>query len=82
MNISLPEQMRAFIEEQVKQKGYSTASEYIHHLIRQEQENVESKRLETLLLEGLDSGDQIEISEEWWENKREDLMQRLRQERP
>lgn len=34
MNISLPEPMRAFVEEQVKQKGYSTASEYIHDLIR------------------------------------------------
>ncbi len=79
MNISLSEPMRAFIEAQVKQKGYSTASEYIHHLIRQEQEKVESNRLETLLLEGLDSGDQIEITEEWWENKREKLMQRLRQ---
>ena len=74
--------MRAFVEEQVKQKGYSTASEYIRHLIRQEQENVESKRLETLLLEGLDSGDNIEISKEWWENKREELMQRLRLKKP
>ena len=73
MNISLPESMRAFIEEQVKQKGYNTASEYIRYLIHQEQENIESNRLETLLLEGLDSGDQIEISEEWWENKREQL---------
>lgn len=82
MNISLPEPMRAFVEEQVKQKGYSTASEYIRHLIRTEQENLESKRLETLLLEGLDSGDKIEISEEWWENKREELIQRLHQEKP
>lgn len=82
MNISLPEPMRAFVEEQVKQKGYSTASEYIRHLIRTEQENFESKRLETLLLEGLDSGDKIEISEEWWENKREELIQRLHQEKP
>ncbi|MBF2016111.1 MAG: type II toxin-antitoxin system ParD family antitoxin [Rivularia sp. T60_A2020_040] len=64
MNISLPDPMRAFIEEQVKQKGYSSASEYIRHLIRTEQENLERKRLETLLLEGLDSGE-IEISDEF-----------------
>ncbi|WP_407899119.1 type II toxin-antitoxin system ParD family antitoxin [Scytonema sp. NUACC26] len=69
LNISLPDSMRAFIEEQVKQKGYGTATEYIHHLIRQEQENVERKRLESLLLEGLDSGEPIEVSEDWWENK-------------
>lgn len=34
MNISLPEPMRVFVEEQVKQKGYSTASEYIRTLAR------------------------------------------------
>ncbi|MEO0843958.1 MAG: type II toxin-antitoxin system ParD family antitoxin [Cyanobacteria bacterium J06643_5] len=81
MNISLPDPMRAFVEEQVKQKGYSTASEYIRHLIRTEQENVESKRVEALLLEGLDSGEKIEISDEWWEKKREELRERLREDK-
>lgn len=46
------------------------------------QENIESKRLETFFLEGLDSGDKIEISEEWWENKRQELTQRRSQEKP
>ena len=78
LNISLPDSMRTFVDEQVKQKGYSTASEYIRHLIRQDQERSEQKRLETLLMEGLDSGEPIEISEKWWENKREELIQRLR----
>ncbi len=81
MNISLPDPMRVFVEEQVKQKGYSTVSEYIRHLIRQEQENLENKRLETLLLEGLDSGEKIEISDEWWENKKEELVQGLRRQK-
>ncbi len=79
LNISLPDSMRVFIDEQVKKKGYSTASEYIRHLIRTEQEREEQKRLQTLLIEGLDSGEPIEISEEWWENKRAGLIQRLRQ---
>lgn len=81
MNISLPDPMRSFVEEQVKQKGYSTASEYIRHLIRQEQENLENKRVETLLLEGLDSGEKIEISDEWWEKKKQELIQSLRRQR-
>lgn len=81
MNISLPDPMRAFVEEQVKQKGYSTASEYIRHLIRTEQENVESKRIEALLLEGLDSGEKIEITDEWWEKKKEELTQRLSEDK-
>ena len=34
LNISLPESMRDFISEQVARGGYSTASEYIRHLLR------------------------------------------------
>jgi antitoxin ParD1/3/4 len=71
--------MRAFVEEQIAKGGYSTASEYIRHLIRQEQEKQAQKRLEALLIEGLDSGDPIEITDEWWENKRTELAKRLRQ---
>lgn len=77
LNISLPDTMREFIDRQIKTKGYSTASEYIRYLIRQEQEKEEQKRIETLLLEGLDSGEQIEITEEWWEKKRQQLINRL-----
>ena len=79
LNVSLPESMRTFIDEQIKSQGYSTASEYIRHLIRKEQEAIEDKRLEALLIEGLESGEPVEINEEWWHNKREELMQRLRE---
>lgn len=79
LNVSLPESMRIFIDEQIKNKGYSTASEYIRHLIRKEQEVIENKRLEALLIEGLESGEPEEINREWWENKRAELIQRLRE---
>ena len=29
MNISLPQELKAFIDEQVSDKGYSTSSEYV-----------------------------------------------------
>ena len=45
LNISLPESMREFIDQQIDQCGYSTASEYIRHLIRQDQEKAEKKKL-------------------------------------
>jgi antitoxin ParD1/3/4 len=78
LNISLPDSMRSFIEEQIAQGGYSTASEYIRHLIRQAQKQAEKERLETLLIEGLESGDPIEVTDEWWEEKRTQLVDRLR----
>ena len=81
LNISLPESMRDFISEQVATGGYSTASEYIRHLIRQELERVAKAKLETLLLEGLDSGEPIEITDEWWEQKRTELVEKVRQQK-
>lgn len=77
LNISLPESMRAFINEQVAKGGYSTASEYISHLIRQDQKRAEQMKFEVMLLEGLDSGEPIEVTDEWWKNKRTEVVERL-----
>lgn len=49
MNISLPESLKEFVDEQVAARGYSTSSEYVRELIRKDQESL---RLRTLLLEG------------------------------
>ena len=80
LNISLPESMRTFIEEQIAKGSYSTASEYIHHLIQQDQRQAAHMKLEAMLLEGLGSGEPIEITNEWWGNKRTELVERSRQE--
>jgi len=49
MNISLPESLRAFVDEQVATRGYGTSSEYLRELIRKDQDLL---RLRTLLLDG------------------------------
>ncbi|MEW5688069.1 MAG: type II toxin-antitoxin system ParD family antitoxin [Pseudomonadota bacterium] len=49
MNISLPEALKAFVDEQVADKGYSTSSEYVRELIRRERDK---ERLRKLLLDG------------------------------
>jgi antitoxin ParD1/3/4 len=48
MNISLPEELKDFVDEQVK-KGYGTSSEYVRKLIRKDQDRL---RLRGLLLAG------------------------------
>ena len=75
LNISLPESIQAFIEQQVAKGDYRTVNEYILHLIRQEQAKI--ARVESLLLDGLDSGEPMEVTDEWWEKKRAQLVQGL-----
>ena len=48
MNISLPEELKDFVDNQVK-RGYGTSSEYVRELIRRDQERL---RLRELLLSG------------------------------
>jgi antitoxin ParD1/3/4 len=49
MNISLPDSLRVFVDQQVLEAGYGTSSEYVRELIRRDQEPL---RLRALLLEG------------------------------
>lgn len=49
MNISLPDALKTFVDEQVSQRGYGTSSEYVRELIRKDQER---QHLRGLLLEG------------------------------
>jgi len=49
MNISLPDGLKAFIDEQVASRGFGTSSEYLRELIRKDQDRL---HLRGLLLEG------------------------------
>lgn len=52
MHISLPDALQDFLDEQVKQRGYSTTSEYVRELILHDQDRL---RLRGLLLAGATS---------------------------
>lgn len=49
MNISLPDSLKSFVDEQVASRGYGTSSEYVRELIRNDQDR---QQLRALLLEG------------------------------
>ncbi len=49
MNISLPESLRSYVEEQIAQRRYGTTSEYVRELIRRDQDR---QHLRELLLAG------------------------------
>lgn len=76
MNISLPDCMKQFVDLQVCERGYSTSSEYVRDLIRSDQTKLAEQRLASLLLDGLKSGESIEVNHSYWDSKRESLIKR------
>jgi antitoxin ParD1/3/4 len=71
MNISLPDELKAFVKHQATQRGFGTVSEYMTAIIREQQQRQhERDRLEGLLLEGLDSGPGTPLAQKDWEHIR------------
>lgn len=78
MNISLPEPMKRFIEEEVSRGGYSTVSEYIRAILREAQKRKTQEKLEAMLLEGLESGPPTQMTKEYLNKIRQEAQSRLK----
>ena len=76
MNISLPDVMKAFVEEQVNSGGFGSVSEYVRELVRRDQKERAEIRLETLLLEGIESGEPVQLDPDYRKNLLRDLRAR------
>jgi antitoxin ParD1/3/4 len=81
LNISLPKTLREYIETQVREGDFSTPSEYLRSLIREDQKRKAVGRIEALLLDGLASGEPIEVNQAFWDKKRLALTSRRRKTR-
>jgi antitoxin ParD1/3/4 len=80
MNISLPDEMKAFVEEQMASEGFASASEYLRALIREAQKRLAKRELEAKLLEGLQSGPATPMTREDWDSIEREAMERLARE--
>lgn len=57
MNVSLPDQMKAWVEEQAADGRYANSSDYVRDLIRRDQVRAEKiAAMNVMIQEGLDSG--------------------------
>jgi antitoxin ParD1/3/4 len=77
MNISLPEEMKEFIEAQMGQEGYASASEYLRALIREAQKRQARRALDAKLLEALESGPAAPMTETDWATLRQKALDGL-----
>ncbi len=67
MNISLPEMLKSFVDEQVASRGFGTSSEYVRELIRKD---LERQKLRDMLLEGAESAQTGVANKEYFEGLR------------
>lgn len=67
MNISLPDPMKAFVDEQVAVRGYGSSSEYVRDLIRKDGDR---QKLRSLLLAGAESGPTEPVDATYFETLR------------
>jgi len=77
MNISVPESMKEFIEDEVSSGGYGTASEYVRELVRDAKKQKEEERIEKLLLEALESGPASPMTKKDWEAIKQRGLERI-----
>lgn len=73
MNISLPETLKAFVDQQVNVRGYGTSSEYIRELIRKDQD---IQRLRGMLLDGAGSAATAPVDAGYFQGLRDRVTQR------
>jgi len=76
MNISLPEPLKEFVDQQVAAGAYSSASEYIRRLIREDQERRYREEIDQKLLAAIDSGPSTPLTRKDWEDIRREVRQR------
>jgi antitoxin ParD1/3/4 len=79
-NISLPDEMKAFIEAEMAAKGYASASEYLRALICEAQKRRAKQALEKKFHEALESGPATPMTREDWDELERRVWERHRQE--
>jgi antitoxin ParD1/3/4 len=68
LNISLPDSLTSFIDEQVTNRHYDTSSEYVRDLICKDQER---QQLRGMLLEGAGSAPTAAVDPGYFDSLRE-----------
>jgi antitoxin ParD1/3/4 len=80
MTISLSEDMKRFVEAQVAEEGYASASDYLHAVLKDAQRRKARKSLEAKLDEALASGPSEPMTREDWESLEREAIEGLRGE--
>jgi antitoxin ParD1/3/4 len=69
IQISLPESASRFLEEQVASGKYGSASDVVMDLVEKARVQAAQAKLTELIREGMDSGEGVEYTDEWWQKR-------------
>lgn len=75
MNISLPDSLKDYVDEQVDAGGYGTSSEYVRDLIRKDHDR---KCLRAMILQGVTSGLTDPVDAKYFQTLRERVRAKLK----
>jgi antitoxin ParD1/3/4 len=81
LNVAVPETLQAFVQTRVAEGGYGSASEYIRDLIQADQKQQARSVLEAEVLKGARSGPSVPMTEEDWEEIRNEVRQHFEAKR-
>ncbi len=76
MNISLPDLLKQFVDDQISTGRFSSVSEYVRELIRADEKRKAEEQLEAKLLEGL-TGAETALTPEDWTSIRKEALARI-----
>jgi antitoxin ParD1/3/4 len=81
--VRIPASVRGFVEKRVEAGGFADESEYLAHLVKEDQRQAEAahRRLVQLAREGLASGPDIPVDDAYWERKKATLRAKLTKQR-
>jgi len=77
MNISLPDQLKEVVDDQVGSGRYSSVSEYVRDLIRDDEKRKAQQKLEALLIEGIQGGEATEMTRQDWSDIRAEALKQF-----
>lgn len=75
ISISLPASLNAFVQREVASGCYSSASQYLEHLVREARKNAR-RSVDRLLAEGIASGKSSVMTQSDWDDIRREVKER------
>lgn len=78
INISIPDTLKKEVEEVIASEGYGNTSEFFRDLVRNYLRERQERKLESLLLEGLESGDATPLTKADFEDIKKRGLERIK----